>query len=123
MAPFNSLDNELAMRAVKLFQRIVNDVYRMNVEFYQSLQAWYLRPGPTQIDRERSPLRVTMAMLDKHADTNKEIAKMLILMFKEPGIVLGGLYTYLKEASSDDIFVCYDSILQLLSSLYLLNKH
>jgi hypothetical protein len=34
MAPFNSLDNELAMRAVKLFQRIVNDVYRMNVEFY-----------------------------------------------------------------------------------------
>jgi hypothetical protein len=101
----------------------VNDVYRMNVEFYQSLQAWYLRSGSTQIDRERSPLRVTMSMLDKHADTNKDVAKLLILMFKEPGIVLGGLYTYLKEASSDDIFVCYDSILQLLSSLYLLNRH
>ena len=62
-------------------------------------------------------------MLERHSDTNKDVAKLLILMFKEPGIVLGGLYAYLKEASSDDIFVCYDSILQLLANLYAMNRH
>ena len=44
-------------------------------------------------------------------------------MFKDPGVVLGGFYAYLKEACSDDIFVCYDSILQLLSNLYQLDRH
>jgi hypothetical protein len=66
-------------------------------------------------DYINSPLRALMAALENHSDFATQIAELLYNIFKKPGrLTLPHMYIYLKEACADDIFLCYDSLCQLL---------
>jgi hypothetical protein len=97
-------------------QRIVLDINRNNHELYDLFQKWFIKSPktasvPPETDYINCPLRACMLSLEMHPNFAFEIAELIHSFFKEPGTLrLSDMYFNLKEACTDDIFLCYDSL-------------
>jgi hypothetical protein len=64
-----------------------------------------------------------MIALEQHPSLCSDISEMIYFFFKSPGrLRLAQMYIYLKLACQDDIFLCYDSLGQMLPALRIINQ-
>jgi hypothetical protein len=118
-----SPDTTLCRKALAVMQRIVLDIRRNNPDLYREFQLWFVKSPntatmPPEPDYINCPLRACVVALEMHPSMAFQIAELIYNFFRDPG-TLGpaDIYFHLKTACTDDIFMCYESLSQMMGQL------